>query len=105
MSTKSSVTPPGPIPAGLVPLVDCAAALAAHMGDGDLSRPVEIWRHNETGKLTIEPDPQRLHKLLEVYRDIVLDALRMGNDGRRRQVCAHGEAGSYYRRCNKYYND
>ena len=79
MSAKSNVTPPGPIPAGLIPLEDCPAALAASMGDGKLSRPVEIWRHNETAELRIEPDPHRLDAALNLYRDIVLDALRMGH--------------------------
>ena len=78
VATTSSLTPPGPIPAGLVPLEDSDAFLAACMGDGVLSRPVEIWQHNETGDLRTEPDGRRVQEARDRYREIILDALRMG---------------------------
>ena len=86
MTDDSDLTPPAPIPAGLVPLEDVPAFLAVCLGDETLSRPVEIWEHKETGEFRIEPDGRQnreiadqLYEALARYRAVTLDALRLGH--------------------------
>ena len=76
MSTDPA--PPSPVPVGLVPLVDCPAALAARMGRDELSRPVEVWRHRDTGEIKTNPDLEMLVEMRKHYRDVILEALRIG---------------------------
>ena len=61
-----------------MPLANCAAYLAARIGDDRLSHPVAVWENRETGELRLEPDVRELHEVHDLCMVQMLHVLRTG---------------------------
>lgn len=79
----SEEAPPSytPIPKGMIPLPEAVLLTTSQIFDLDLTPPVEVWQHSETGEIKLAPDWRSLKVVAECVehgRSVVLKWLRSG---------------------------